>query len=845
MKENYYNVKDIVNKSYVIGTYQRGYRWDKNNVRELLDDIYEGKLVENFDFKGEVYSTPMKAVMALEKLKEEMLRTEEYCLQPLVVKKREDRYSIIDGQQRLTTIYIILKVLSNIDTDYTFPKNFAISYISRNESIEFLQNILEKSTPIDIDSAYMIEAANVIKEWFLEKNNDFKKLLENYEESVEEKIESAFGIYLQDILLKETKFIWDEIEENSPNYNKSEQKIFADRNTGKLELTDSELIKALFMNPEYYNKRKNEIKDRQILISEIWDLYENELHKENFWDFIPIDNEHREKYQDSTRIDAIFDLLLESKGVTSKISENNGLFKAIKNWIDSEIEKTDKIKDGVMEDCWREVCDIFDGIKELYDNNEIYNLLSLYKMVQTDASEVYKEYKRVLKQEKKLRNITIKNAITQTLFSEDIEKSVKRIRYPSDSIRNILFAYNIAITNSSLPINRFDFKTFNVMKWDREHIYSTNEGYIEKAPIDEKIEVLKIFSKKEDNFYKNYLEYLYDTNIEDEANSLELSILEQEQDVKEKFWDEANQRYDKYFDFWRYLELKEKANKLLRQNEVKETLKEIVKSENFVARAEEFLQSNEYENEDQNVFFLLNIEYLYWDKEAEREFERIKQTKEVAINWHGTTEIINPRNPNFWEEYNAEKEKEDYKDNFRRNYYRNLLNIIYNNQGIPKDYVNLKNHGKKKEKIVNEDNVEKIRAFFKGTIYRIDQNINEFFKRDEKIDSREYAKGKSDDYKTFATFINDNSMGNMMLLPLEINRATKYRNANFSGKRKYIVEQEQNLFLPIGTANILMGKFIDLHTSTEQWLMKERMNYIEDMIEVMKKYYKEEKSNEK
>ena len=80
----------------------------------------------------------------------------------------------------------------------------------------------------------------------------------------------------------------------------------------------------------------------------------------------------------------------------------------------------------------------------------------------------------------------------------------------------------------------------------------------------------------------------------------------------------------------------------------------------------------------------------------------------------------------------------------------------------------------------------------------------------------------------------------MMLLPSGINRASKYSNENFSGKRKYIAELEENVFLPIGTSNVFMGKFIDLETSTEQWLMKERLNYLKDMIEVMKKYYREE-----
>ena len=838
MEENYCDIKKITENTYMIGTYQRGYRWDENNVRELLDDIYEGKLIKDFDFESETYLNATKAVIELQqKAKEKAI----YCLQPLVIKKTDKGYSVIDGQQRLTTIYIILKVLSEIEIDYVFPETFSISYTSREESTEFLQNILEKTEAIDIDTAYMLNAKRTIKEWFLEKNADLQGILENCNHQKEEKLEYTFGQYVENILLKETKFIWDEIEESSPNYQKSEQKIFADRNTGKLELTDSELIKSLFMNPEYYNIDYKEIKDKQILISEIWDLYENELHKEELWKFIPIEDLYRVEYEKNTRIDAIFYLLVESKGIHNKISENNSLFKAVKNWIDTEIIEgisNHKNKEEVMANCWREVCNVFDGIKELYDDNEMYNLLSVYRMIQENKVIVYQKYKEILKQDRDIRKNSIKIAIREKIFSQGIAKIVKHTKYPNrEAIRNIIFAYNIAVTNNSLPINKFDFSAFDVIngKWDVEHIYATNEGYIQKAPMREKIEVLEIFSQKDDNIYKNYLEYLYDTKIEEVAEDLELSILEQEKDLAEEFWNKSIQRYDKYFDFWRYLELKGKASQLLKQCKVKEELEKIINDDRFETKAEEFLQSSEYEDDD--VFSLLKIEYLYWDKELDREFERIKQTKELKVNWHGMVEKISS-NKEFWKEYNPENDK--YKDNFRRYYYRNFLNMIYDNKDILAQDVNLTRHGKKKEKIVNENNKEKFRAFFKGTIYRINETINEFFEKDESINPKETNKGIREEYRTLAAFVNDNSMGNMMLLPSGINRASKYSNENFSGKRKYIAELEENVFLPIGTSNVFMGKFIDLETSTEQWLMKERLNYLKDMIEVMKKYYREE-----
>lgn len=69
-----------ISGSFYIPSYQRGYRWSETEVVRLLDDIYQnGK--------------------------------KNYCLQPVVVRKKEDQYELIDGQQRLTTLYLIYKYI--------------------------------------------------------------------------------------------------------------------------------------------------------------------------------------------------------------------------------------------------------------------------------------------------------------------------------------------------------------------------------------------------------------------------------------------------------------------------------------------------------------------------------------------------------------------------------------------------------------------------------------------------------------------------------------------------------------------------------------------------------------
>jgi hypothetical protein len=81
-----------------IPTYQRGYRWDEHVIK-LVEDLLE------FQHGKEVNRNIGNY----------------YCLQPIVVKKRPELdndkevcYEVIDGQQRLITIFILLKVFNYI-----------------------------------------------------------------------------------------------------------------------------------------------------------------------------------------------------------------------------------------------------------------------------------------------------------------------------------------------------------------------------------------------------------------------------------------------------------------------------------------------------------------------------------------------------------------------------------------------------------------------------------------------------------------------------------------------------------------------------------------------------------
>ena len=283
------SVKKLLKYNFVIPSYQRGYRWEKREVEDLLNDIYDFSQNNNEGF---------------------------YCLQPLVLKEISDNeYEVIDGQQRLTTIYLILKYLKSI-----FDNNinmYSITYSTRTDSKKFLEEKLtdkelskeEKQQCIThIDFEYIYNAYHTIKNWF---NSDEKK-------------KTIKNILLPDETDKKSvQFIWYKPE---PNHNANAIEIFTRINIGKIPLTNSELIKALFLQKANFKHSENFdealYEHTQIEIASEWDYIENTLQDDRFWGFI--NNDMNKKYN---RIDYIFEIvsdkLLEKDKQDKKISEEN------------------------------------------------------------------------------------------------------------------------------------------------------------------------------------------------------------------------------------------------------------------------------------------------------------------------------------------------------------------------------------------------------------------------------------------------------------------------------------------------------------------------------------------
>jgi len=223
MKENKIGLKSVaqlLDMKFFVPSYQRGYRWTEQQVKDLLEDIQDFSLTKHQE--GEFY-----------------------CVQPLVVREMNEEekkqnslegkwYEVIDGQQRLTTMYLILTYLKDVIKMSGYRDDlYQIEYQRETNKEQSLLQGISNITEINDNRAdlyYLTKAYCVIKNWFEENKIKKPKYCETLLD--EEKGDKSNNI----------RFIWYESVDEDPI------KVFTRLNIGKISLTNAELIKALFLN---------------------------------------------------------------------------------------------------------------------------------------------------------------------------------------------------------------------------------------------------------------------------------------------------------------------------------------------------------------------------------------------------------------------------------------------------------------------------------------------------------------------------------------------------------------------------------------------------------------------
>ncbi|MFH0252262.1 DUF262 domain-containing protein [Roseovarius aquimarinus] len=414
---------------YWIPAYQRGYRWDRLQVTQLLDDIW--------DF---IQSS------------EEKRRTSFYCLQPLVVRKLEDGgYEVVDGQQRLTTIFILLSHQNEILT-LLGKQRFSIDYETRDRA--FLDEIdLDRSNE-NVDFYHICQAWRAIEEWLAGRDRMHAlKLLQH--------------LLNDDEAGRNVKVIWYELAPNDDPV-----AAFTRLNIGKIPLTEAELVRALFLRRASQDDTTGNLSLR---IAYEWDQIEKRLQDNSVWYFL-----QNADLDDANRIGLVFRLAARMEGHALN-GEDYAVFSHFSDLL--SVGQSAEIE-------WRKVKDIFMALEEWYEDRYLFHVLG-FVLNQTGGglstiTELLADSQAISKHDfsQGLRNRVYRMVLGSDLsaaspdeLSEEITNLCRTVDYANaPKVRSLLLLFNLATLLEDPRSNiRFQFDSFKRESWDIEHIRSVSD----------------------------------------------------------------------------------------------------------------------------------------------------------------------------------------------------------------------------------------------------------------------------------------------------------------------------------------------------------------------------------
>ena len=458
--------------TFLVENYQRGYRWTKEEVTNLLVD---------FTSFAQQDGLTNKAV---------------YFLQPIVVSRLESskeypRWELIDGQQRLTTIYLMDAVLRNL-LQTRSDLSFDIEYQARPDSADFLKKLADNpgvaelpEADANMDFYHMFQACRTIHMYFSQKDNQQRGL-----------IRRLYPIFTGNIHI-----LWyDTTDENDRPVER-----FSRLNMGRIPLTGAELSRALLLNSANHNlsdelvfavnsrdelaKCYNQqlaqqiVTRRQVVLGSRWDDIERELHDPDFWAFLG------GKVSDTraTRIGFLLDLYANKPASETK---EYFAFDALSRLLDpastNDTEQAEQ-EGWDAQKLWDDITRSYQMLRFWYEDHDYYHWIGYL------SDQSGREGIRILLQHaKEMRKSDFKDfvftQIRQTLSKEEVLPTLKDLEYGKDGalISKLLFLFNVEYARKNgqfagcRQAGRFPFGEHREHSWSLEHIHAQNGERLQK-----------------------------------------------------------------------------------------------------------------------------------------------------------------------------------------------------------------------------------------------------------------------------------------------------------------------------------------------------------------------------
>ena len=395
--------------SFRIARYQRGYRWGTHEVECLLNDIWGSK--------GDPYN-----------------------LQPVVVKREgEDVWELVDGQQRLTTLYLIFMFMQR-EGFQSAGVPYSIKYDTRPKSKKYLQNPNAKRADTNIDIFHIYSAYERIRAWFDTHGIPRHDVAEKF-----------YG-YLR----KSVRVIWYEAPRNLDS-----TELFTRLNIGKIPLTDAELFKALLLSR---NRDGTSATDRRYEIAAQWNHIEHDLQHPEIWAFVADDA----AVESPTRITLLLDTIAE--GHRSRARKRYQTFYALREMVDEYGAKK----------VWDKVVQLHALVLEWYENRDHYHKVGYLvaigdqrfsDLVSLVSGKAKREFRALL-------NSRISESLNLT------RSKVKELSYESDKpkCRRLLLLMNVETVRRIKDTGeRYSFPIHRRKEWSLEHIHALHAEGLTKV----------------------------------------------------------------------------------------------------------------------------------------------------------------------------------------------------------------------------------------------------------------------------------------------------------------------------------------------------------------------------
>ena len=434
-------VKDLFGQQFFIPSYQRGYRWGATQIKELLEDLYT--------FKKE------------DKEGNKLI----YCLQPIIVKKKKysDKWELVDGQQRLTALWLISALYTTLARIFEPAyKRQDFEYKLEYENKEIFTSLFEKIDEFVENGSLTKIAEGHFKE---EKDNsiDCRNLIESMEYISNYKYNEATTgpAVLNDIFQKlrqgNVQIIWYELDETEDAI-----QTFTNVNANKIALTNAELIKAVLL----HSCEKDGTNKVQTLALQ-WEEIEKGLNNDNFWEFIV----NKKNNINGTRIDYLFEIWCAIKENEQK-NENDDrytIFRTVNKYL-------------INEDIWKKIQEIYETLTDWYNNYYYYHTIGFLIAEDEQNTKLIKDLYNIYNEKSKTEfRKEILNRIKKCTKLENYADSPESLNScfigteyndnNKEKLRKILLLYSISmLVNANNIYERFPFALYKTETWDIEHI---------------------------------------------------------------------------------------------------------------------------------------------------------------------------------------------------------------------------------------------------------------------------------------------------------------------------------------------------------------------------------------